>query len=205
VQPTWLQEVVNSYATDAEAQRCLAELAITSPDAHGYELKQGIIHLNDRVWACSNSALQTKLITAFHASAVGGHSGADATYQRLKRLFAWSGLKAQVVDFVQQCDTCQHAKHSNLPPDGLLQPLPTPTGPWQDITMDFIEGLPLSEGYNTILVVVDHFTKFAHFVPLHHPFTAALVAHVFVDSVVKIHGMPRSIILDHDKIFPSTF
>jgi hypothetical protein len=183
----------------------LAELAITSPNAHGYELKQGIIRFNYRVWVGSNSALQTKLIMAFHASAVGGHSGTDATYQRLKRLFAWSGLKAQVVDFVRQCDTCQHAKHSNLPPDGLLQPLPTPTGPWQDITMDFIKGLPLSEGYNTILVVVDRFTKFAHFVPLRHPFTAASVARVFVDSVVKLHGMPRSIISDRDKIFTSTF
>jgi hypothetical protein len=205
VQPAWLQEVLNSYLTDADAQRRLTELAIASPDAQGYELKDGLIRLRGRVWIGSNSALQTKSITAFHSSAIGGHSGADATYQRLKRLFAWTGLKAQVKDFIKQCDVCQHAKHSHSPPAGLLQPLPIPTGPWREITMDFIDGLPMSEGCNTIMVVVDRFTKFAHFLPLRHPYTAQTVARVFVDSVVKLHGMPRTIVSDRDRIFTSSF
>ena len=71
--------------------------------------------------------------------------------------------------------------------------------------MDFIEGLLVSEGSNAILVVVDRFTKYAHFVPLHHPFSAAGVARVFVDSVVKLHGMPKSIVSDRDRIFTNTF
>jgi hypothetical protein len=158
VQPAWIQEVVNSYITDADVQRRLTELAVQSPDEHGYALHQGIIRFQGRVWVGSNSALKTKLISAFHSSAVGGHSGANATYQRMKRLFAWPGLKAQITDFVHQCDVCQHSKHSTAAPAGLLQPLPVPTGPWKDITMDFIEGLPLSDGYNSILVVVDRFT-----------------------------------------------
>jgi transposase InsO family protein len=136
---------------------------------------------------------------------MGGHSGDDATYQRIKRLFAWKGLKAQVKDFIRQCDVCQHAKHSHSPPAGLLQPLPIPSGPWREITMDFIDGLPMSEGYNTILVVVDRFTKFAHFLPLRHPYTAQTVARVFIDSIVKLHGMPRAIVSDRDKIFTSSF
>jgi hypothetical protein len=94
VQPVWLQEVLNSYVTDVEAQRRLTELALASPDEHGYELRKGIIRLRGRVWIGSNSTLQTKLITAFHSSAVGGHSGVDATYQRIKRLFVWTGLKS---------------------------------------------------------------------------------------------------------------
>jgi hypothetical protein len=146
VQLAWIQEVINSYITDADAQRRLTELAIQSPDEHGYELHQGIIRFQGRVWVGSNSALKTKLISAFHSSAVRGHSGADATYQRVKRLFAWPGLKSQITDFVRQCDICQHSKHSTASPAGLLQPLPVPTGPWKDITMDFIEGLPLSNG-----------------------------------------------------------
>jgi hypothetical protein len=112
VQPAWLQEVLNSYVTDAEAQRRLTELALNSPGEHGYDLQEGIIRFHGRVWIGANSALKTKLITSFHSSAIGGHSGADAIYQRVKRLFAWPGLKAQVTDFVRQCDTFQHAKHS---------------------------------------------------------------------------------------------
>jgi len=117
-------------------------------------------------------AIQTKLIAAFHSSAIGGHSGVQATYQRIKKLFAWQGLKLAVTDFVHQCNVCQHAKHSNQHSQRLLQPLPVPAGAWQDVTLDFIEGLPNSEGANTIMVVVDRFTKYTHFMPLKHTFTA---------------------------------
>lgn len=205
VQPTWMQEVINTYITDPDAQARLTQLAISSPDTHGYELTQGLIRFNGRIWLGKNSALQTKIISALHSSAVGGHSGAQATYQRIKRLFAWHGLKAAVTEFVQQCDVCQHAKHLNTHPGGLLQPLPVPESAWCDITMDFIEGLPLSEGYNVILVVVDRFTKYAHFVPLRHPYSAPMVARVFVDTIVKLHGMPHSITSDRDCIFTSKF
>jgi hypothetical protein len=114
-------------------------------------------------------------------------------------------MKTDVQEFVCQCEVCQHAKHLNQHPQGLLQALPTPAGAWQDITVDFVEGLPLSEGANAILVVVDHFTKYAHFIPMKHPFLALQVARVFVDSVVKLHGMPKSIISDRGALFTSHF
>jgi hypothetical protein len=205
VQPAWLQEVVNSYVTNPEAQRRLTELALSSPDDNGYSLQQGLIRLRGRVWLGANSALQTKLISAFHASAIGGRSGVEATYQRLKHLFTWAGMKAAVQDFVRKCDICQDAKHINQHPQGLLQPLPVPVGAWQDITLDFVEGLPVFEGANAIIVVVDRFTKYAHFIPMKHPFSAPQVARVFIDSVVKLHGMPRSIISDRGAIFTSHF
>lgn len=202
-QPQWLQKVANSYETNKDAQDMLQRLAISSPDEHGYELRQGVIRLHDKLWIGANTALQTKLISAFHASAVGGHSGVAATYQRVKKQFTWRGLKQAVEDFVRQCSICQHAKHEHTKPPGLLQPLPIPTEPWQDLTMDFIEGLPCSEGYKVIMVVVDRFTKYAHFVPLSHPFTAATVARAFWDNIIKLHGVPMSIVSDRDKIFTS--
>ena len=91
-----------------------------------------------------------KLIAALHDSAIGGHSGIQATYQRVNKVFYWKGLKADVIQFVHQCVTCQKAKCERTHPAGLLQPLPVPQGVWEDVTMDFIEGLPKSEGFDTI-------------------------------------------------------
>jgi hypothetical protein len=71
--------------------------------------------------------------------------------------------------------------------------------------MDFIHGLPKSEGYSVIFVVVDHFTKYAHFMPLKHPYTTLYVAMLFFNNIVKLHGLSRTIVLDRDKIFTSSF
>ena len=89
-------------------------------------MDNGLIRFKDKLWVAQNSALQTKIIHAFHASAIGGHSGMHATYQRIHRLFHWTGLKMAVEDFVKQCQVCQQTKHLHTHPAGLLQPLPIP-------------------------------------------------------------------------------
>jgi transposase InsO family protein len=88
---------------------------------------------------------------------------------------------------------------------GLIQPLPIPEAAWQIISLDFIEGLPRSAHADTILVVVDLFSKYAHFLPLLHPYTALKVAQLLMDSVYKLHGLPQSIVSDRDKVFTSKF
>lgn len=98
---------------------------------------------------------------------------------------------------------CVQNKIDNLPYVELLQPLPIPTQAWQEITMDFIEALPKSEGKDTILVVIDRLTKYANFVSLAHPFTAPQVARAFLDTVYRLHGLPRTILTDRDKVFTS--
>lgn len=93
-------------------------------------------------------------------------------------------------------------EHTRLP--GMLQPLPVPEQAWQVVSLDFIEGLPVSDRYNSILVVVDKLTKYAHFIPLHHPYTATQIAKFYLDNVYKLHGLPQAIISDRDPIFTSS-
>lgn len=105
-------------------------------------------------------------------------------YQRVKKDCFWTGMKATLCAFDEDCSVCQQAKNLSLAPAGLLQPLPIPEMIWDDISMDFIDSLPKSEGYNSILVVVDRLSEYAHFIPLKHPYTAALVAAVFLKEIV---------------------
>jgi hypothetical protein len=149
------------------------------------------------------SELQTKLITECHASAIGGHSGIPVTYRKIKQLFAWKGMKLAVHDFVQRCLIYQQAKPDKTRCLGLLQPLEIPEGAWQTVTINFVEGLPNSGVVNCILVVVDKFTKYAHFLSLKHPYTATFVAKLFMDQVYRLHGMPTSIVSDRDRVFTS--
>lgn len=83
--------------------------------------------------------------------------------------------------------------------------MPIPKQAWQDVLLDFIEGLPRSAGKDTILVVVDRLTEYGHFMTLTHPFTAATVARVFMDNIFKLHGMPRTMVSDRDEIFTGVF
>jgi hypothetical protein len=94
-------------------------------------------------------------------------------------------MKASVIHFVQSCLTCQQAKPDRTRLPGLLEPLAVPTGAWQTISLDFVEGLPRSGNVNCILVIIDSFTKYDHFVPLLHPFTASTVAKLFLNHVYR--------------------
>ena len=110
-----------------------------------------------------------------------------------------------VKEHVAACDTCQKTKSETMAPAGLLQPLLIPNRVWEDISMDFIDGLPISKGKNSILVVVDRLSKSAHFLALSHPYIAKTVAEKFVEGIVKHHGLPQSIIFDRDSLFMSKF
>ncbi|GJW82801.1 retrotransposon-related protein [Tanacetum coccineum] len=109
------------------------------------------------------------------------------------------GVRRMVKQQVHLCDVCQRNKSDLVASPGLLQPLKIPERVWKDISMDFIEALPMSQGYTVIMVVVDMLSKYAHFIGLSHPFTAAQVAQALLDNIYKLHGLPSTIVSDRTK------
>ncbi|GJS46567.1 retrotransposon gag domain, retroviral aspartyl protease [Tanacetum coccineum] len=171
----------------------------------GFSFARQLLFYKQRMVVPDVRDLRRKLLHEAHATPVGGHGGFLKTLKRLSAQYFWPKMKQDVRTFVQQCLTCQQQKYETLSPGGLLQPLPIPTHIWEDISMDFIVGLPISNRVDTILVVVDRLSKYAHFLCLSHPFTAKGVAFVFCKEIVHLHGFPRSIISDRDVVFLSNF
>ncbi|KAA0037056.1 transposon Tf2-1 polyprotein isoform X1 [Cucumis melo var. makuwa] len=118
------------------------------------------------------------------AGVFGGHSRFLRTYKRLTGELYWKGMKKDIMRYCEECAICQRNKSSALSPTGLLMPLEIPDAIWSDISIDFIEGLPKSKGWDVILVVVDRLSKYGHFLLLKHPFTAKTVAETFVREVI---------------------
>jgi hypothetical protein len=114
-------------------------------------------------------------------------------------------MKKKLKQFIRECEICQKNKHDNTSLARLLQPLPIPLQIWSDLSMNFVEGLPLSNGHLVILVVVDRLSKYSHFISLAHLYTASKVAQLFVAHIIKLHGMPTSIVSNHDPAFTSAF
>lgn len=165
----------------------------------------GLLCYNNRIVIPPGSPLITALLKEHHDSFIGGHSGALRTFKRLSQQFFWPSMHKTVREYVAACDTCHRAKYESLSPAGLLQPLPIPNQIWEDLSMDFVDGLPRSDNHTSIMVVVDRLTKAAHLIPLAHPYTAKSVAAKFLEFVVKLHGLPKSIVSDRDPIFVCTF
>ncbi|CAH9105349.1 unnamed protein product [Cuscuta europaea] len=179
---------------------------LIQPDKYpDYKRKGGLLYYKGRLILPKGSHRILIILKEYHDSAIGGHSGYFRTMKRISNLFFWVGMRTDIKDYIQGCDTCQRNKYQVLKPAGLLQPLPIPEQVWTDVSMDFIGGLPKSQGKDTILVVVDRLTKFSHFIPLAHPYNAKGVAEIFIQEVVRIHGFPKSIVSDRDSLFLSSF
>jgi hypothetical protein len=134
-----------------------------------------------------------------------GHFGAKKTEQVLADHFFWPKMRRDVERHVLRCESCHKAK-SRLNPHGLYTPLPIPNAPWEDISMDFVLGLPRTKrGRYSIFVAVDRFSKMAHFNPCHKTDDASHIAEVFFKEVVRLHGVPRTIVSDRDTKFLSYF
>ncbi|CAJ2656973.1 unnamed protein product [Trifolium pratense] len=205
--PLWSdkQQLLEELAQDSYIQKLVQEVQQSPSSKHGFHIKQGALLYHDRLVISPNSSSIPWLFEEFHNTPSGGHSWFLRTYRRLADSLYWVGMQKRVRDYVRSCDVCQRQKYSATSPGGLLQPLPIPNMVWEDLSIDFITGLPKSKGYEAVLVVVDRLSKYSHFILLKHPYTAKTVAELFVKEVVKLHGIPNSIISDRDPLFVSHF
>ncbi len=145
------------------------------------------------------------VVSEAHDSILSGHQNSIRTYKALQRLFYWPKMNKFITDYVLTCDSCQRNKISPIAQKPFLQPLQLPSEPWKSISMDFITCLPVSNGFDSIYVVVDRMSKMVHFIPSLSTDDAPAVAQRFVDNVVKQHGVPEEIVSDRDPKFTSRF
>ncbi|KAL4022940.1 hypothetical protein IC575_016686 [Cucumis melo] len=159
-----------------------------------------------RLCVSSDSAVKIELLSEAHSSPFSMHPGSTKMYPDLKRVYWWRNMKREVAEFVSKCLVCQQVKAPRQKPGGLLQPLSVPEWKWETVSMDFITGLPRTlRGFIVIWVVVDRLTKSAHFIPGKSTYTVSKWAQLYMSEIVRLHGVPMSIISDRDARFTSKF
>ncbi|CAA7044886.1 unnamed protein product [Microthlaspi erraticum] len=178
-----LQDIYKEIAEDRQIQEQVNRVLEGTEEKKEYIVVEGRLRKNGRLVIPRNSSHILLILQEFHAGVIGGHSRVLKTMKRIQNTFYWRKMVKDIQKYVKECDVCQRHKYSTLKPAGLLQPLPIPNQIWEDISMDFIEGLPMSQGVNVILVVIDRLSKYAHFLRLKHPFTATDVATKFIQEV----------------------
>ncbi|KAL0543836.1 hypothetical protein IC582_018941 [Cucumis melo] len=205
VQPTLRQRIIDAQSNDPYLveKRGLAEAGQTAEFSLSSD---GGLLFEGRLCVPSDGVIKTELLSEAHSSPFSMHPGSTKMYQDLKRVYWWRNMKREVAEFVSKCLVCQQVKAPRQKPAGLLQPLSIPEWKWENVSMDFITGLPRTlRGFTVIWVVVDRLTKSAHFVPGKSTYTASKWAQLYMSEIVRLHGVPVSIVSDRDARFTSKF
>ena len=168
--------------------------------------KNGVLYYKDRVCVPDDNDLRKAILKEAHSGSFAIHPGSTKMYQDLKMSFWWSGMKRDISEFVTKCLVFQRVKAEHQVPSGLLQSIRIPEWKWDRITMDFVVGLPLTgRKHDSVWVVVDRLTKSAHFLPVRTDYSLDKLAELYIKEIVRLHGIPISIISDQDLRFTSRF
>ena len=178
-----------------------------------FRVMDGIIHtknrLGDECMCVPRSLLEGKRslpeIVIDHAHDTLGHLGAQKTSEYTCQWFWWPRMGRGVERFCLSCETCQMSKSSNQLKPGLLHNLPIPSRPWQSIGMDFVDPFPECQGHDYLWVIICRLTNLVHLVPITMRTTTTELAWFYIRDIVRLHGMPESIVSDRDSKFTSRF
>ena len=192
---TLLDKIITMQKEDVEVRE--------SHNKDGFEECDNCLFFRGRIVVPKENQLE--VLKTCHDSLLSGHPGNRKTFELLSKNYWWKTCRQDCKSYVESCAVCAQAKSIRKKPAGLLCPLPTPEHPWSAISMDLITDLPAVNDNNSILVFVDRFTKMAHFIPCSKALTSAQLADLFVNNVLRLHGLPRDIVSDRGSIFVSQF
>jgi transposase InsO family protein len=166
----------------------------------------GAIRFRGRLCVPQKAQVKEEILREAHRTRYTVHPGENKMYQDLKKGYWWKRMKVDVARYVASCGVCQRVKAEHKRPAGKLQSLKVPVWPWEDITMDFVVGLPRTpKGRDAIWVVVDRLSKVAHFIPYRSTNSASDLAPIYMREIVRLHGVPKTIVSDRDAKFVSKF
>jgi len=199
---------VNQLHDDIRATYTSDPLTVSQfpqPSDPKWTIVDGLLRLNDRIYVPDVPDLRLRVLRNKHDHPLAGHFGQNKTLELIRQEYAWPNLRSFVKDYVSTCATCKCSKTPRHKPYGLLKQLPIPTRPWNSISMDFIEHLPSSSGFTSILVIIEQLTKQGIFIPTYDTITSAQLAELFVLHVFSKHGIPSNITSDRGSEFVSHF
>ena len=172
-----------------------------------YDLSDsGLLRFRKRICVPGDEEIKKAILEEAHRSNYSIHPGVTKMYNDLKGVYWWPKMKFDVTQFVLKCLTCQKVKIEHQKPGGLLQSIEIPQWKWDDISVDLLGGLPMTQsGHDSIWVIVDRLTKSAHFLPVRTNYPMERYAQLYINEIVRLHGVPKSIISDRDPRFTSEF
>jgi hypothetical protein len=193
-----VEQIKAAYHRDPECVKIMED-----PSRYRYVVIDGLLMRHDRcIYVPNDRELKARLLREAHDCPMGGHLGNYKTLMKISRYYYWPGLRKEVQLYVQSCVACSQNKHTNQSPIGLLHPIPIPENRWEVWSIDLVGPLPkTSRGHDTIVVMVDKFTKLAHFAPTVISVTACQLAEIVLTRIVLHHGIPKAFISDRDPRF----
>ncbi|KAG8485854.1 hypothetical protein CXB51_019216 [Gossypium anomalum] len=205
VRPTWMDQIKEKQLRDESLVARFQQVKEGDTSEFGLNSK-GVLCFQGRICVLKYSDLRQSILKEAHGGLCAMHPGGNKLYHDLRELYWWPGLKREVTEFVGKCLTCQQVKAEHQLPSGLLQPVKIPLWKWERVTMDFVSRLPLTPAKkDSVWVIVDRLTKSAHFIPVRTNFLLQKLAKLYVAEIVRLHGVPVSIISDRDPRFTSRF
>jgi hypothetical protein len=205
--PTLRAEIIAAQKDDEGMDQVKKRMREGDPRVSCFrEDAEGTLWFNERLVVPKREALKKKILDEVHTSRYSIHPGSTKMYHDLRQQFWWTRLKHEIARYVSECDTCQKVKADYMKPGELLQPLSIPEWKWDDISMDFIVGLPMmARKFDSIWVIVDRLSKSAYFIPVNTKYRVEKYAEIYIAHVICLHRISKMIISDRGSQFVARF